>query len=144
MSMVVREATVADMKDVLDYMENYHKDSNLSDIPFKRTSALKIVEYSIGAKDSVAFVAYEEGRLRGILLGTLVPFFFNQDSSYATDIMFISDGAGPQLWKKFVEWAKFLGVKRIMMGVSSENPRASQLLEALGMTNTGGMYVIRC
>lgn len=144
MTMVVREATTADMKDVLDYMEKYHETSNLSDIPFKRTSAVKIVEYTIQSRDSLALVAYEEGRLRGILLGTIEPFFFNQDSSYATDIMFISDGAGPQLWKKFIEWAQFFGVKRIMMGVSSGNARAGQLLEALGMTNTGGMYVIRC
>ena len=143
MALTVREATVGDMRDVLEYMEDYHRDSNLQDIPFKRTSALKIVEYLIAAKDSVALVAYEEGKLRGILLGTLEPFFFNQDCSYATDIMFISDGAGPQLWKRFVEWAQFFGVKRIMMGVSSGNARAGQLLEALGMTNTGGMYVLR-
>ena len=71
------------------------------------------------------------------------PFFFNKKYSYATDLMFFATGGGVQLWRRFVDWAWEMGAQRILMGVSSGDARACQLLEALGMENTGGMYVIR-
>lgn len=141
--MNVREATFEDMGNILDFLEKYHETSNLSDIPFDRRSCAKIVEYAIAAKDTIALVA-EELSITGILLGTLEPFFFNRKKSYATDILFIStSGGGPQMWRRFKEWAFYHGAERLMMGVSSGDARADQLLEALGMTNTGGMYVLR-
>ena len=142
--MQIREALYGDVGDIIDYMEEYHKDSNLSDIPFDRQSTSKVIDYLMASKDSTVLVAMDGVEIRGVLFGTIEPFFFNKKRSYATDLMFIADGGGPQLWKSFKDWATFHGVDRIMMGVSSEDARAGQLLEALGMKNTGGMYVLRC
>jgi hypothetical protein len=128
------------MKDILDYMKDYHKDSNMSNIHFDRLSASKIIEYYITHRDSLPLVALEDEKIIGLLFGSLEPYFFNQKKSYATDLLFFSKGAGPQLWKKFVEWAFSVGADRIIMGVSSGDERAGQLLEALGMNATGGMY----
>lgn len=141
--MLVREAQYTDIKNILDFLESYHKDSNLADIPFDRQSVLKVAEYVMGAKDAIALVAYNDDALVGVLFGTLEPFFFNKKRSYATDILFIGHGAGVPMWRKFKEWAFFHGAERLMMGVSSGDQRAGQLLEALGMNNTGGMYVLR-
>jgi hypothetical protein len=127
----------------MEYIVEYHKDSNLSDIPFDRKSMIKILEYYMQAKDSLALLAEEHGVVYGILLGSMEPFFFNQRKSYATDLMFFATGGGVQLWKRFVDWGWSRGADRIMMGVSSGDDRACQLLEALGMENTGGMYVLR-
>lgn len=141
--MEARRATIKDMSGILDLMEEYHKDSNLNDIPFDRPSAVQIIEAFIGSRSTNPLVAVnDKGEIRGLLFGTLEPYFFNKNRSYATDLMFIAEAGGPQLWRAFRDWAFGAGATRIIMGVSSGDPRASQLLEALGMNNTGGMYVL--
>jgi len=141
--MEVRRATVSDMALMVDYISEYHKDSNLSDIPLERRTLVKVLEHYIGAKDCTALIAVDGDKMHGILVGGLEPFFFNSKRAYATDVMFMSKGGGPQLWRKFKEWAFAMGADRMIMGVSSGDPRACQLLEALGMESTGGMYVLR-
>jgi hypothetical protein len=127
----------------MQYMEDYHKKSNLVDIPFDRKSMIKVLEYFMAAKDSIALVAFDGENVHGVLLGSIEPFFFNKKYSYATDLLFFATGGGVNLWKTFVSWAEGAGVARIMMGVSSGDQRACHLLESLGMENTGGMYVLR-
>ena len=143
--MAVRRANLEDMQDVLNYMIKYHEDCNLSDIKFERTSAFKIVEYYIRAKDTCPLIAHHDytGEVIGVLFGGLEPYFFNQKENYATDLFFFSKGAGPCLWKEFRDWAFASGADRIIMGVSSGDDRAGHLLEVLGMNMTGGMYVLR-
>lgn len=133
---------MTDLGKIIDFMEAYHPESNMSDIPFDRQSCVKITEYFILNKTYQPLIAVDEGRIQGLLFGSLEPFFFNKKRSYATDLMFISKGAGPQLWHKFRDWAFGSGADRILMGVSSGEERACRLLEALGMTNTGGLYVL--
>lgn len=134
---------MADMREMVDYMEEYHRDSNLNDIKFDRASTVKVLEYYILSTDSLALLSFHNDKINGMLIASLEPFFFNKRETYATDLFFISNGAGPRLWKKFKEWAFASGAKRIVMGVSSGDARAGQLLEALGMETTGGMYVLR-
>jgi hypothetical protein len=135
---------MTDMAKIIEYMKAYHPDSNMSDIPFDRPSVSKVVEYFILNKDYQPLIAVdEEGELRGLLFGSLEPYFFNRKRCYGTDLLFISKGAGPQLWRNFKDWAFNSGADRILVGVSSGDPRSDQLLEALGMTSTGGMYELR-
>lgn len=140
--MEIRRARHEDIRLILDYMEDYHRKSNLSEIKFDRDSARKIVQYYIEHRDSYPLIATDGEKLGGLLFGSLEPFFFNRKKSYATDLMFFSEGYGPKLWKKFRDWAWEVGAERIIMGVSSGDERAGQLLEALGMNKTGGMYVL--
>lgn len=140
--MEVRRATREDVKDVLDYMEKYHAASNMSAIPFCKLSSAQIVDYYITHRDSCPLIATDGDTIIGLLFGSLEPYFFNAKYRYATDLMFFSKGAGPQLWRAFKEWAFQSGADRIIMAVSSGDARADQLLEILGMKTTGGMYVI--
>jgi RimJ/RimL family protein N-acetyltransferase len=141
--MEVRRAFTRDIPKILDYLEEYHKDSNMNHVEFDRKSTFQIMEYYIDHKTFMPLVAYKEGEVKGVLFGSLEPFFFNRKKSYGTDLMFISNGAGTQLWKMFKEWAFSSGAVQLIMGVSSGNPRSEQLLEALGMTRVGGAYVLR-
>ena len=141
--MEVRRATLDDLAGIIEFLEDYHTTSNLSDVPIHRPSLSKVLEYVIRSKDTLALVAYNDEKVIGTLAGTIEPFFFNAKKSYATDMFFISRGAGPQLWKEFKEWAFYTGADRILMGVSSGDARAGHLLEVLGMEKTGGMYVLR-
>jgi len=140
--MELRRATYEDTKDILAYMEAYHKDSNMSAIPYDKLSCAQIVDHYIGHRDCYPLIAKEGDSIIGLLFGSLEPYFFNKKYMYATDLMFFSRGAGPQLWRKYKEWAFSMGADRIIMGVSSGDERVGSLLEALGMKSTGGMYVL--
>ena len=141
--MEVRQAGISDIPSILSYMEDYHRDSNLADVPFCKTSSAKIVDHYIRHRDCCAYIAIEGSEVSGLLFGSLEPYFFNSKKYYATDLMFFAKGHGATLWKKFKTWAFASRADRIIMGVSSGNEHADHLLEVLGMTKTGGMYVIR-
>lgn len=141
--MEIRRATHDDTGIIINYMSEYHKLSNMSDIPFERVSAVKIVSHYIDTRDSYPLIATDGVSIHGVLFGSLEPYFFNSNRMYGTDLMFFSTGYGPQLWRKFKQWAFAMGADRIIMAVSSGDERADQLLQVLGMETTGGMYVLR-
>jgi hypothetical protein len=139
----VRRVRHGDIPQLMRFIQDYHISSNLSDIPFDKKSMTKIIDYYRQARDSVALIAVKDGRITGLLFGSIEPFFFNQKRSYATDLMFFAKAGGVQLWRHFVDWAWSMGASRVMMGVSSGDDRADQLFDVLGMEQTGGMYVLR-
>jgi hypothetical protein len=141
--MEIRRAELRDIPNIIAYMEDYHRDSNLKDVPFCKKSSAKIVEHYIRHRDCYPLIATDNTSVGGLLFGSLEPYFFNAKRHYATDLMFFAKGYGVQLWKAFRTWALTNGADRLIMGVSSGDDRADHLLEILGMTKTGGMYVIR-
>jgi hypothetical protein len=142
--MKVRRGGYKDIGEVVSFMQEYHADSNLADIPFVRKDAAKTVEYFIASKYACPLVAEnDEGELIGILFASLEPYFFNSKYKYATDLQFISKGAGIQLLAEFKRWARQQGAERIVMGVSSGDARADAFLELSGSEKIGNMYVIR-
>lgn len=141
--MELKRAGIGDIPAILNYMEDYHRDSNLKDVPFDRPSSSKIVEHYIKHRDCLPLIVKEGEEVQGLLFGSLEPFFFNSKKMYGTDLMFFAKGHGASLWKRFRSWAFAQGADRIIMGVSSGSSHADNLLEVLGMTKTGGMYVLR-
>jgi len=140
----VRRAYPRDLKSILDYMQEQHAKSHLVHIKFDRASTAKMVNHTILAQDFCHFIAHDDkGEVVGLLIGMLEPYFFNQRKYYATDMLFISQGQGPQLWRAFRDWAFATVAVEIIMGISSGEERSGQLLEILGMEKTGGMYVLR-
>jgi len=142
--MAVRRALPRDLKHVLDYMEEQHAKSHLAHIKFDRPSTARMINHVLLSQDHCPMIAHNDNKeVVGLLIGTLEPYFFNQRKYYATDLLFISQGQGPQLWRAFRDWAFATKAVEIIMGISSGQERAGQLLEVLGMENTGGMYVLR-
>jgi hypothetical protein len=141
--MQVRRAVFADINQLVNFLYEYHKTSNLSDIPFVRKDVVKVLEYAISRRDCLPLVAVnDEGEIKGVLCVELVPFFFNSSRKYITDLMFISKGAGMQLLREMIKWADSVGASRIIMAVSSGDPRADAFLELSGLEKTGNMYVL--
>ena len=142
--MQVRRAVYADIKKVVAFLEEYHRSSNMADIPFVHSDVVKVLDYCIGRKDCLPLVALDDdGEIIGILCVELVPFFFNSKRSYITDLMFISKGAGIQLLNELKKWAEAVRADKIIMAVSSGNHRADAFLELSGLEKTGNMYVLR-
>lgn len=139
--MAVRTGTVADIKDILEFLDEYHRtDSNLSDIPFDRKSMTKTIEYFLYTSKQKIFVYEKEGKICGVLLAGLEPFVFNENRYWATDTVFVARAGGTWLLKHFIRWAQAYKVDRIIMGISTEDERAGALYEACGLVKLGGMY----
>lgn len=141
--MIIRRARYDDMQLMADFMEEYHKECNLSDIPFDRRDVVKTLDYFISNRNCNPLVAFKGGAVKGLLLAELAPFFFNSKNTYITDTAFIAKGAGMQLLRKLKEWQEKTQANRIIIGVSSGEPRADQFLELSGFEKTGSMYVFR-
>lgn len=140
--MKVRRANYDDIPAIVDLMEEYHPKSNLADIPFDRYDAIKILNHHVRDRTCRPLVAInDDGTINGILIAELAPFFFNKKHTFVTDLCFISNGAGVQLLAALKKWFSEIGADRIIMGVSSGDPRADAFLELSGLEKTGSMYV---
>jgi len=141
--MLVRNAKYDDIGPLINMLEAYHKDSNMSDIPFVRVDVAKVLDHGISRRDILTLVAEaDDGTINGVLCVEAVPFFFNSKHLYITDLMFISHGGGMQLLRRLKEWAANIGADKIIMAVSSGDPRADAFLELSGLEKTGNMYVL--
>jgi hypothetical protein len=139
--MTTRLATAQDSKQIVDFLEHYHvSGSNLSDIPFSRSSMFKVTEYYIGMPRHVCFVHTSDGKITGVLMASIEPFMFNQKRFWATDLLNVAESGGAWLLKRFFAWAKMYKVDRIFMGVSTGNPLSNALYAHMGMEELGGMF----
>jgi len=136
-----RIATQNDVTTIVEFLRNYHENgSNLADIPFDKQSMRHAVEYYITFPKHVCFIYEKNEQLRGVIMGSIEPFMFNEKRKWATDLLNVAQEGGPWLLRRFFEWAKSHRVDRIFMGVSTGNDRSNQLYEAMGMERLGGMY----
>lgn len=141
--MSTRLATSADTQNIVKFLETYHaEESNLSDIPFDKGSMVKAIEYYIAMPKHACFIYEEEGKLEGVLMASIEPFMFNAKRKWATDLINVANKGGAWLMKRFIEWAKMYKVDRIIMGISVKNPRTDGLYTAMGLEQTGGMYIM--
>lgn len=140
----IRPAVHDDTAEILDLLEEYHKNSNMADIPFVRRDCAKVLTAFMATRDCYGKVSVRDGKIVGVLFASLEPYFINKNKAWASDLCFIANGGGAQLLKDFKCWAKAAGATKIIMGVSSNNSRADQLIETLGFEKTGGMYVFHC
>ena len=141
---MIRLATYNDTKQLTDFVAKFHlEQSDLSDIPFDRASMVSYIDYHIGTSKHTVYVNDVDDEIVGFILGGLEPFPHNKKVLWASDGMFIADKGGASLLKRFHAWAFAMGAKRIFQGVSTGDNRADALYDAIGMSRTGGMYVIR-
>ena len=138
----VRRATYNDTTNIVEFLEKYHTEGSvLSDIPFNSKDMTSVTNYHLKMPKHVIFI-YEDTseKLRGVLMGSIEPFMFNQRRTWASDLLFVSEQGGAWILKKFIAWARLYNVDRIMMGVSTRNERSDDLYQALGLEHMGGMY----
>lgn len=142
----VRRGTLEDIEGIVDFLEEYHKTSNFSDVKFNRLHTASVLEFYAGRLPDHAMWVSENAdkKIDGLFAGSLEPYAFNQEKRYGTDLWFIAGkGTGGYLVNRFKRWCKDRGVSRIILAVSSGDYNADKLLEALGFIKTGGMYVLR-
>lgn len=141
----VRRGTFSDLKQCVDFLEDYHKESSFADLAFDRLCVAQILEYHIASRDAILLISVkDDGTVTGLIAGSVEPFEFNTKIKYATDMWLISKGGrGNILVSRFKKWARSKGAARIIIGVSSSSQRADTLLSKQGFEKVGGIHVLR-
>lgn len=127
---------------IVAYGMAWHKESVMRDLKFSRQRSAQVLRESFMSPDCAVFLALEEEKVRGVLIGAVCayPFF---DASYATDLAFCAHKEGAQLFRAFEQWAKNHGAQALQMGVTSALEGADDFYRAAGLIQTGGIYYKR-
>ena len=144
---MIRRATVLDIEGMLALGKRAHARMTpgtyppIDDLSCKRMAAM-----AVQSKQYITLVDERDGTVYGMLFGTTDRLAYSL-ARYATDVLFISEraGAGIQMLREFVRWARAQNVYEITCGVSSgeDSPRMDALYRRLGFTKIGGMFQMK-
>ena len=115
------------------------------DCEVDETKAIKAFRRSLSDKNMALFVAQKADQVVGFLLAIKDEHWFSK-ASYGTDLAFCvlpeHSDQGVWLLRRFIRWCKSLNLP-IAMGLSTGmdiEGRTSQMYEAHGLKNVGGMH----
>lgn len=156
--MVIRPATFADIGAIVALLQDGHRRSHYasSDMMIDEREAKRLLVQAIqrhGSKNlggTWVVVAETDGRITGVLVGTLARLFGICDRLMASDLFWLtSEDADPRdaqrLMRSMVEWARLapdcLEVKcGTQMTIRADPLEAGRVLERLGLKPYGNIY----
>lgn len=125
--------------ELIAFGRKFHAASKLSVLPFDPKRCEKTLLSALISTEHAVWAAYHDGAVSGVMIGALCSYpFFN--ATYATDILFLAELHGEELFREFVKWAIKARVDALQLGVSSGMPQADAFYEAVGLQRVGGMY----
>jgi hypothetical protein len=141
MTVAVRLATLKDISDILAFAKRKLESTNYQPFPFNAVVARRTVKNAMTNAWSRVWIATEDGKVRGFLIGEIGDLPFSHYQS-ATDLAFLADKGGRLLLDAFVAWCRMRKVARIDMGVSASKVRrgTDRLFSRAGFARSGGMY----
>lgn len=148
--MIIRDASLDDIQQLVALGEAFHQESMFSRIPFKREKVTQLLESlvkDIQNKKIFFKVCIKEQTVYGGLIGFLSNYFFS-DAYAANDLgLFIlpdkrGSFAAAKLLKLFQEWGHQTGAMEVCMGVSTgiHAARTGKFYEAMKFQHVGGIY----
>ena len=141
--MIVRLAKMTDISDIVAFAKQALERTNYREFPFNAVIARKTVKESMTKADARVWVAEDEGRICGLLIGQLWPMPMTHYQS-ASDLAFLADKGGDLLLDAFIAWCKMRkNVVRIDMGISAGPRRrnsVSILFSRKGFAPSGEMF----
>jgi hypothetical protein len=147
---VIRKATFDDIPAMLALGRRAHVRSRYRDIAVDEAQAKLNAASMMTNRAQCVFVAEEEGRLVGMLMGVSMPWFFSREP-YATDLFVYAEkaGAGRALVQRFVHWAfeerRVAGVELLTsFGGDARQQRLTEAMyKRLGAERVGSYFSIR-
>ena len=148
--MQIRQIENKDFADVVRLGSLMHKESRYHDFNFDFDKCFRLLAYVKEApKEWCCFVAENaEKELIGVFIGYANSHPFGNDVIASDFILYLlpehrGGTIAVRLIKKFEAWAKELGVKEIVLGVSTEVnvERTSKLYERLGYAAKGHTFM---
>lgn len=143
--MEIREATFDDVPEIIEIGKRGHAASDNARFKFNEAKAKLLCAQLIVGKTTCLFVAVDNGKIVGILLGQTEEYVYC-NMRYATDIALYAEapGAGRALLKRFEKWAfDEKKVDQLLMGVSfkaGQNRQAEAMYRRRGFAHVGGIF----
>ena len=135
---MVRAATPSDLDRLVELGWQAHAASNNKHLPISEDVWKQTIKaMMLRPWENLVLIADD-----GFLLGTLAEYPYAA-AKYAIDVAFYAQGSGRSLLKQFREWAKRKGAVEMVIVNSFGQSRTDKFLQATGMQNVGGMYVLR-
>lgn len=138
--MIRRLTDVKHIPRLVAFGRRFHAMTAMAGIPFCEKRAAQLLRQTMVSLDSAVWGSFIENKVCGILIGTIVPWPY-MEGSYGTDLVFCAEADGTALYRAFEQWALAHGANAIQVGVSSGMARADAFYRAVGMEQTGGMYL---
>lgn len=142
--MKAKIATYGDIAQLTKLCKRLHAQSSWADLEFNpahvRKNMMQIVR---DPGMDVLAVKNDVGEFTGVLLATVDQFFICK-KRYATDIHFMCEQGGIQLFAEFKRWAKQHGASKIIMGIANDDPenKAARFYKMVGMRPVGDAWVM--
>ena len=136
-------ANYADINPLAKLCQRLHQTSSWKELEFNMTLVRKnLMEVVREPGMDVLAVKDDEGNYTGILLATVEQFFICKEL-YATDIHFMCEKGGIQLFAEFRRWAKEHNAKKIVMGIANDDPegKVHAFYKMVGMRQVGDAWV---
>lgn len=141
--MIIRPAAIGDIEGMVEIGRKWHEKSAHAHVRFDPIRAGMFAMRAISSKSDCSLVAEHNGRVCGILIGTIQDWPF-LSLRVATDLLTVSDraGAGRALLRQFETWAWLNGADEMLLGVSfGGDPRACEsIYKRAGYSHVGGMF----
>ena len=141
--------TLEDIPHIYALGKQMHEESEFSEMHWNPGKVEKWLHYNVTQDNRFVMCAYDEGRLAGVLIGSLSNFYFG-DSTLASDLLWYvgkdyrGTRTGIKLLKLFRAWAEEKQADRIQVGISSglSMDRTGALLKRMGFNQIGGLYKV--
>jgi len=138
-------AKYTDVTAVVKVCRKQHEQSSWKELKFNPVHVKRnLLRLFRSDTDDVLVVKDDEGKIGGVLLASLNQFFVSKEL-YATDIHFMCDFGGIQLFAEFKRWAIKNGASMLLMGIANddETGRIHKFYEAMGMKPVGDAWVLK-
>jgi len=125
---------------LIEYARQWHAKSALKGIAIDTAKSAALLRSAMMDPNGAIWASFDKDKkIHGILIGMVIdwPYLAGR---YGTDLLFIADRDGLQLYRAFTQWAKARKVNSLQMGVSSGLPQAGAFFERMGLQNVGGIY----
>lgn len=139
---MIRKATCDDIPAILALGKELH--AKVGGLPeMDMNGCRQLLAQAIFHKRRLVLVAVKDGVITGFFFGMIEELFFSK-SHYASDVaIYATDGmSGALMIRRFIRWAKAMGVTQIQLGVSSglNIDRTDTLYQKLGLKRVGALY----
>jgi hypothetical protein len=146
---MLKLAEVSDIPEILTTFNKMHKETSYKLMQLDPDKIAVSLETIIEGeqREGVVVLAYDEGRIEGILVTTIMEYSFSSDTIAAEIMFWVNEGAKHHvvlsLWKAWEYWSDNCGATKKQMSVlTSKRPRRfSRFLKTKGYTKTEEAYV---
>jgi len=138
----------SDIEEMISLGQQMHEESAFKPLHYSREKCRALgLRYLSRPDTHFSMCAEEDGKIVGMIMGHLMPYYFGDDFMATDHLWFVSQEkrgstVGVRLLKAFRKWAVNCGAHEICIGVSTgvETGRTHELLTRIGFSHVGGTY----